>query len=417
MKNLGIKIALILAVIGIGLYISLPSTTKFLGRATVVKQGLDLKGGVRLVYELDLSKTAASDQQNAINSTRDIINRRVNTTGVSEPLIQPSNAGGKQTIIVELPGLTKTDDAIALIGKTAQLVFKEQGSDQTSWVPTNLTGKQLTKATVQFDQNTNKPQIGLQFNTEGTTLFSDITGRNVGKPVAIFLDDQLLSSPTVQAAITGGNAVITGDFTIQEVKNIVNLLNAGALDVPIKLVEQRVVGASLGEESVKKSLVAGLIGLVLVGLFMLLNYRYAGFIALLALAGYSFITLAVFKIIPVTLTLAGIAGFILSIGMAVDANILIFERMREELRKGRTLNLAIEEGFRRAWPSIRDSNMATIITCAVLYFTTTGLTRGFALTLAIGVIVSMFSAITASHNFLRVMSLSNFFKRGLEKVK
>ena len=416
MKNLGIKLALILALIGVGVYISMPSTTTFLKRPTVTRQGLDLKGGVRLVYELDLSKTGQGDQASAITSTRDVIERRVNTTGVSEPIIQPSTAGGKQTVIVELPGLKNVDEAVAMIGKTAMLEFKEAGSDQQSWVSTNLTGKQVKKATVEFDSTTNKPQIGLEFNAEGTKLFGDITARNIGKPLAIFLDEEMLQAPTVQDKITGGKAQITGDFKIQDVKNDVNLLNAGALDVPIKLVEQRVIGASLGEESVKKSLVAGLIGLALVGLFMLLNYRFAGVVALLALIGYTAITLAIYKLVPITLTLAGIAGFILSIGMAVDANILIFERMREELLKGKTLTLAIDEGFRRAMPSIKDSNAATLITCGVLYFTTTGMTRGFALTLAIGVAVSLFSAITASHNFLRMMSLWGFFKKGLEKV-
>ena len=416
MKNLGIKLALILALIGVGVYISMPSTTTFLKRPTVTRQGLDLKGGVRLVYELDLSKTGQGDQASAITSTRDVIERRVNTTGVSEPIIQPSTAGGKQTVIVELPGLKNVDEAVAMIGKTAMLEFKEAGSDQQSWVSTNLTGKQVKKATVEFDSTTNKPQIGLEFNAEGTKLFGDITARNIGKPLAIFLDEEMLQAPTVQDKITGGKAQITGDFKIQDVKNDVNLLNAGALDIPIKLVEQRVIGASLGEESVKKSLVAGLIGLALVGLFMLLNYRFAGVVALLALIGYTAITLAIYKLVPITLTLAGIAGFILSIGMAVDANILIFERMREELRKGKTLTLAIDEGFRRAMPSIKDSNAATLITCGVLYFTTTGMTRGFALTLAIGVAVSLFSAITASHNFLRMMSLWGFFKKGLEKV-
>lgn len=247
-------------------------------------------------------------------------------------------------------------------------------------------------------------------------MFGDITGRNVGKPVGIFLDDQELSAPTVQEKITAGKAVINGQFTVQEAKDLVNLLNAGALDVPIKLVEQRTIGATLGEDSVKKSLVAGAVGLLLVALFMILNYRLAGIIAVLALSGYTLITFALFKLIPVTLTLAGIAGFILSIGMAVDANILIFERMREELRKGRGIKLALEESFKRAWPSVRDSNMATLITCAILFFTTTGLVKGFALTLAVGVLVSLFSSITVSRIFLRTITQIPFLEKGIGKL-
>lgn len=416
-RNFWIGFILILGLIGLGAYVSLPSTEQFLGRDTTVRQGLDLQGGARLVYELDLSRTNDDDRTNAVESTRQVIERRVNSTGVTEPLIQPGKLGTKQTLIVELPGITDVNEATDLIGKTAQLDFREADpNSDDKWLPTGLTGKQLSRATVTFDQTTNAPQISLTFNNEGKQLFGDITGRNIGKPVAIFLDEEVLSAPTVQDKITAGEAVITGQFSIQEVKEIVSLLNAGALDVPIKLVEQRTVGATLGEDSVKRSLVAGLVGLILVVIFMLINYRVAGIVAVLALLAYTVITFGLFKFIPVTLTLAGIAGFILSIGMAVDANILMFERMREELALGKDIKIAMEESFRRAWPSVRDSNMATIITCAILFFFTTGVVKGFALTLAVGVIVSLFSSITVSRSLLRLFALNGGLRRMLERV-
>lgn len=419
-RNFWIGFAAILAIIASGFYVSWPSTESFLGRQVILREGLDLQGGVQLKYEIDLSKTSEADQNQAIESTRRVIERRVNSTGVTEPVIQPSKVGNTQAVIVELPGITDVNEAIELIGKTAQLDFRELDPNSTEtdvkWLPTALTGRQLSKASATFDPTTNAPQISLQFNSEGAKLFGEITSRNVGKQVAIFLDEQPLSAPTVQEAITSGEAVINGQFTIEEVKQITNLLNAGALDVPIKLVEQRTIGATLGEESVKKSLVAGVVGLALVMLFMIFNYQLAGLIAVLALSAYTAITFGLFKYIPVTLTLAGIAGFILSIGMAVDANILIFERMREELRNGRDLKTGLEESFRRAWPSVRDSNVATLITCAILYFNTTGLVRGFALTLAIGVLVSLFSAITISRTLLRLIARADWSHKWLQRI-
>ena len=332
-RGFWLGLILILAVIGLAGYIANPATESLFGRNLPVRQGLDLQGGVRLAYELDLSKTPDDERSNAIESTRQVIERRVNTTGVAEPLIQPAKVGTTNTVVIELPGVKDIQQAVDLIGKTAQLEFKELDPSSTQndvkWLTTNLTGKQLKRAAVSFDQTTNAPQVSLQFNDDGKRLFGEITSRNVGKQVAIFLDDQVLSAPTVQQAIDSGEAVITGQFTVEQVKQLVSLLNAGALDVPIKLIEQHTVGATLGTESIKKSLVAGIIGLILVALFMIINYRLAGLIAVLALTGYALITLSLFKFIPVTLTLSGIAGFILSIGMAVDANILIFERLRE----------------------------------------------------------------------------------------
>lgn len=272
------------------------------------------------------------------------------------------------------------------------------------WLNTALSGKQLASSAVAFNQQTNEPHVQLNFNDEGSKLFEEITRRNVGKPVGIFLDKTPISIPTVNEAIVGGQAVITGNFTVDEAKLLAQRLNAGALPVPITLVSQQTVGARLGNVAIQDSLRAGLYGFLLVALFMIGYYRLPGLLAVLALVVYTSISLTVFKMWPVTLTLAGVTGFILSVGMAVDANILIFERLKEELRSGRPLNSSIEIGFARAWTSIRDSNASSLITCAILYWFGTSVVRGFALTLAIGIVVSMFSAIVVTRTFLRIIS-------------
>lgn len=275
---------------------------------------------------------------------------------------------------------------------------------QDPWKITGLTGVQLKKSQVNFDPNSGAPEIALEFNNEGKDLFAEITERNIGKPVAIFLDGEPISVPRVNEIIREGKAVITGDFTIDEAKTLARRLNAGALPVPIKLISQQTVGATLGSKSIQDSLYAGMIGLILIALFMILYYRFSGLWSVVALAIYGIILLALFKIIPVTLTLAGLAGFILSIGMAVDANVLIFERLKEELKSGKSLGSAIDEGFKRAWPSIRDGNISTLITCFILATFTTSIVKGFAITLGIGVIVSMFSAIVVTRVFLKLGS-------------
>ncbi len=380
-----------------------------------LKLGLDLQGGTHLVYEGDLKDIPSEAQRDAMASARDVIERRVNAFGVSEPLVQVS---GANRIIVELPGVKDINQAIALIGQTPFLEFREENPNPTSTVdasgqvtldassafkPTGLSGKQFKRATLEFDQRTGVPQISLQFDAEGTKLFADITSRNIGKRVAIFLDGQILSAPTVQSAITDGKAVINGQFTVAEAKELVTRLNSGALPVPIKLISQQNVGASLGIQSVQKSVAAGLIGFAIVALFMIIYYRLPGVLAVLALTIYTFLSLAIFKLFGITLTLAGIAGFILSIGMAVDANILIFERMKEELRKGKTLQQAVEDGFNRAWLSVRDSNTSSLITTFILAYFGSSIIRGFAITLALGIIVSMFTAITVTRTFLRLL--------------
>lgn len=427
-RNLWISLGLILVITVLAGLIDWPtgpnlSIGKFY-KEIKVHEGLDLQGGTHLVYELDTSKYEGDNINQAAQSVVNVIDRRINALGVSEPVIQTAKLGDKQTVVVELPGISDVNEAINLIGKTAQLKFKEQqpttieaGTTLTAgttlggeFVDTDLTGANLRRAEVQFDQNTGEPQVSIQFDADGTKKFADLTQKNLQKPLAIELDGEIISAPTVQTVIENGEAVITGKFDIQEAKKLAIELNAGALPVPITLVEQRNIGATLGSESVQKSLVAGLIGLLLVGLFMIIYYRLPGFLATLALIIYTLIVLALFKLIPVTLTLAGIAGFILSVGMAVDANILIFERTKEELATGKTMGLALEEGFKRAWSSIRDSNFSSLITCVILYYGTTGLVRGFAVTLVIGILISLFTAITVSRTFLRIFVGTRFEK-------
>lgn len=506
-----------------------------------VHLGLDLQGGAQLEYEANLAGIPSEDQVSALEGTRDVIERRVNAFGVSEPLVQTKTIGESRRVIVELPGVTDVNEAIARIGETPLLEFREQieppapepltaeeeqqiadseteakrtaddvlqrikagedfaaladeftedpgntGSDGSkkggdldfqspdiyaaefrdalhalqdgqvvdapvktefgyhiikreetrettdadknpvteirarhilfgittesdlrppqspSFENTDLSGQHLQRASVVFDPNTGEPQVSLMFNDEGKTLFAEITKRNLNKPVAIFLDGQAISVPTVQQEITTGEAVISGAFTIADAKELASRLNAGALPVPITLVAQQTIGPTLGQASVERSFIAGVIGLLLVSIFMVMYYRFPGLLSVVALLIYSLLTLAIFKLWPVTLTLAGVAGFILSIGMAVDANILIFERMKEELRLGKPIKLAIEQGFSRAWLSIRDSNMSSLITCVILAWFGTSLVKGFAITLAIGIIVSMFSAINVSRTLLRM---------------
>ncbi len=275
---------------------------------------------------------------------------------------------------------------------------------QTKWKNTELTGKNLKRARVEFNSNDNTPEVALEFDSEGTKLFAEITERNIGKPVAIYLDNYPISTPTVNEKITGGKAVISGSFNIKEAKLLAQRLNAGALPVPITLVNQQTVGASLGHKSVADSMEAGVIGLILVALFMILYYRLPGVLAVFSLIIYGLLVLALFKLWPVTLTLAGMAGFVLSIGMAVDANVLIFERIKEELKIGKPLDLAIDEGFKRAWPSIRDGNVSTLITCFILIQFSTSIVKGFAITLSLGIVISMFSAIVITKNFFNLIS-------------
>ncbi|KKS46704.1 protein-export membrane protein SecD [Candidatus Gottesmanbacteria bacterium RIFCSPLOWO2_02_FULL_42_29] len=383
-------------------------------RKFTTRLGLDLSGGTHLVMEADMSKIAEKDRKSAFDSAKNIVETRINMYGLTEPVVQESKTGEAYRIIVEIPGVANVEDAVGLIGTTAQLSFREEASESAKvatpssylqvWPKeSGITGKNLKKSEVIFDQNSGNPQVGLQFDTEGAKMFEELTKRNSGKTVAIFLDNQLLSAPRVNQAITGGNAVIQGSFTVKEAKDLAVLLNAGALPVPLKIVQQRHIGATLGQETIQKSLTAGAIGLMTVAVFMIVNYGFLGLIADSALIVYALIVMSIFKIIPVTLTLAGIAGFILSIGMAVDANILIFERMKEELREGKDFATSLKLGFARAFPSIRDSNISSLITCAILYWFGSGIVRGFAITLAIGISISLFSAITVTRTLIKLM--------------
>jgi protein-export membrane protein SecD len=503
-----------------------------------INLGLDLQGGIHLVYKVDTSGVEPAKVPDALSGLQDVIERRVNAFGVAEPVIETAKSGNEQRLIVELAGVKDIDAAKEMIKETPFLEFKKmemppqdesqtppelsaedqqyneqqkakaedllkqiqngadfselakqysddpgskdkggdlgffkkgemvpefdkavfdsglqpgqvypqvvqtqfgyhiiklietrgEGDDleahaahillaiktppasqaQPTFTDTGLTGKNLKTANVQFMSQSGKPEVGIEFDAEGTKLFSDLTKENIGKQIAIFLDGQVISAPTVQTQITDGKAVITGNFTLEEAKQLAQRLNEGALPVPITLIGQQSVEASLGQISLEQSLKAGVIGIILVMIFMILYYRFLGLIASFALLIYSALMVAIFKISSVTpwsitLTLAGIAGFILSIGMAVDANILIFERTKEEIRNGRGMRSAIDEGFKRAWPSIRDSNISTIITSLILIWFGTGFVKGFAVTLLIGVLVSMFTAIVLVRTILTAL--------------
>lgn len=369
------------------------------------KLGLDLVGGSRLVIEAETTKDIATITQDVMNRLQFAIENRVNKLGVAETVVQQV---GDKRLLIEIPNVTDLKEAKAFLGETAQLVFKKEAvgkNGEQIWEDVGLTGQDLSKSTLSTDQS-GQWVVSLEFNAAGSKKFAELTKQLVGKQMAIFFDGELQSAPVIREPIYGGKAQISGGdsgFEYSEAERMVNLLNAGALPVPAKIVEENTVGPTLGADSIAKSKFAGAIGLGFVMLFMLLVYRLPGLIADIALIIYSIILLALFKAIPVTLTLAGIAGFILSIGMAVDANILIFERMKEELRAGRNLFTAINSGFDRAFTSIFDSNMTTIITSVILYMLGSSIVKGFALTLAIGVIVSMFSAITITKNFMHLI--------------
>ena len=384
--------------------------------------GLDLAGGIHVALEADMKNIPAESRMDALESARQVIERRVNFFGVSEPVVQHVKSGETYRVIVELPGVSDIDQALSLIGQTAKLEFREMTdtpeSTQAAFIfPTlentksvDLTGKDLKRATLSFNSNNGEPEVAIEFTPDGGKKFADITKRLIGKPLAIFLDDTPLMWPTVKTEITDGSGVISGGFTFDEAKRLTLQLNAGALPVPVAVVEKRIVGATLGADSVSKSMRAGFIGLGIVALFMILKYGWLGLFADLALFVYGLITLALYRLIPVTLTLPGIAGFILSIGMAVDANILIFERFKEEYRKGKPWQIAMELGFGKAWDSIRDANFTTIITSIILYnpgnwdfLPSSGLVRGFAATLFIGVVISLFTGIIVTRTFIRVL--------------
>ncbi|HOZ16405.1 MAG TPA: protein translocase subunit SecD [Candidatus Portnoybacteria bacterium] len=385
------------------------------------KLGLDLQGGTHLIYSVDLSNINEDDRDNSLNGIRDVIERRVNMFGVSEAIVQVNKAEDAYRLIVDLPGVKDVHEAIKMIGETPYLEFKtertteetniilekQKAGDQTAlatdayFESTQLTGRFLKNSQLSFDQTTYQPYVLLEFNDEGAKIFAELTKNNIGKTVAIYLDGAPISIPRVNEEIPSGKAQISGNFTQKEAKQLAERLNAGALPVPIILIGQQSIEASLGQDSLRQSLKAGIIGFLIILLFMIVFYRLSGFFAGLSLVIYIIGLLAIFKLIPVTLTLSGIAGFLLSMGMAVDANILIFSRTREELKSGRYFADALNNGIKRAWPSIRDGNFTTILVGVVLFLFGTGFVKGFALTLVLGNIISMFSAIVITNYLIK----------------
>lgn len=396
--------------------------------------GLDLSGGSHLIYKADVSGVPDGEVSDSMDALRDVIERRVNLFGVSEPVVQIQRSGfvsgGAEQLIVDLPGVTDVNEAKEMIGQTPLLEFRVESKDfaenlkkikvgedgtidfggidlDEQFVSTELTGRYLKRAVLKFDPNTRAPMVDLEFDETGTKLFAQITKDNIGKMVAIYLDGALISNPTVQQEIPNGVASISGGFaTPQEAKELVRNLNYGALPVPITLVSTQTIGASLGGEAVQASVKAGTIGFILIALFLVLWYRLPGLVAVFALSFYTVALLAIFKILPVTLSAAAIGGFIISLGMAVDANVLIFERMKEEIRKGQSIDDGIHAGFARAWTSVRDSNTSSLITSVILFWLGTPLIKGFALTFGLGVLVSMFTAITVSRIFLFALGIT-----------
>ena len=390
-------------------------------RSLEVKLGLDLAGGSSLTFEADTSKLIPEDRKEAVDASRDAIERRINLFGVSEAVVRTSKEGDSHKIIVELPGITDTESAISLISQTAQLDFREYTPEKEATpsglityqntISTGFTGSDFKRAKPDFDPQTGNPIIAFETKPESAKKFAEITTRLQNKPLAIFLDQTGISAPIVQNPITNGQGIITGGFTLDEVKSIAKLLNSGALPVSLKRIEQRTTPPTLGAESVKASITAGLVGLVMVILFMTLYYGRLGFIASFALIVYGLLTFAVYKLIPIVLTLPGVAGFILSVGMAVDSNILVFERMKEELRVGKPWLDSMESAFGRAWDSIRDANVATLLTAFILFnplilsfLHTSGPIRGFAVTLLLGVVISLFTGLFVTRTLLRVFA-------------
>ncbi len=364
-----------------------------------IKQGLDLQGGTHVVLQaVDTAELKVDDD--AVKRSVSIIERRVNELGLTEPLIQRQ---GKDRIIVELPGIKDPEKAIAMLGKTAMLQFIDYDGKVV------LTGNDLKDSRGQIGQN-NRACVSLEFNDEGAKKFAEVTARSIGRPIAIALVGKVLTAPNVNEAITGGRAQITGNYTMEEAVHLGILLRSGSLPVKLEIMENRTVGPTLGQDSKEKSITAFIIGCAAVFVFMLIFYRLSGVVADIALLLYTMMLLLVMRYLNATLTLPGIAGIILSIGMAVDANVLIFERFKEEVKKGRTLRSAMDAGFDRALITIMDSNITTLMAALILFYLGTGPVKGFAVTLALGVILSMISAVFVTKYMLHFLIYSNMTK-------
>ena len=419
-KNLFIILFLILLCLIINIPSSVSLPWSYL--PPPLKYGLDLAGGVSLTYQIDTTTVDSQNLSSALEALKSNIEKRVNLFGLSEANVQTSSQDDSYRLIVELPGVDDLSQAIELIGQTAQLKFKGESSlppEATATatfldvfsVDTNISGSHLLQSSVQVNPNTSQPEVLLEFNSEGTLLFKEATQQFLNQRIAIFLDDFPITFPVVQSVISDGRAIISGDFDSKSAKSLSAQLNAGALPLSINLIQQQHLGATLGQQAINKGVKAGLVGLFLVCLFMIGNYGKLGLIANLGLIIYGLITLSLYRLIPVTLTFPGVVGFILSVGMAVDSNILIFERMREELRAGKEWNVAMELGFGRAWDSIKDANTCTIITAIILFnpfswtfLSSSGLVRGFAVTLLLGILVSLFTGVFVTRNLLRVLA-------------
>lgn len=404
--------------------------------------GLDLSGGSYVVFRADTSKVPAGAEKEALESLRNVIERRVNLFGVSEPQVsledtRLSGEGVEHRLVVELPGITDVQKATEMIGETPLLEFRTEDPDYSKtlediqsgkrsieitqeqlangqldlasmlpseYLPTQLTGQYLSRATLQFDQTTGKPVVSLEFDAEGSKLFEELTRANIGKTIAIYLDGSPISTPRVDEAISGGKAVISGTFESNEAKELVERLNSGALPVPIQLIETNTIGPTLGADALHAGVMAGIIGLIAICALLIIWYRVPGVIASVNLILYGIVMLFIMQRFPIVLTSAGIAGFIISLGMAVDANILLSERLKEELNEGKNVREAISSAWTRAWTSIRDGNSSSIITAFLLYIIGTTLIKGFAVTFGLGVIVSLLVAVIVSRLLLLAVS-------------
>lgn len=436
-----VMLVVILALIGAAIWILLPNNPGLFGKPIEMRLGLDLVGGVQALLEADLPADTVITPE-SMSTARTIVENRVNGLGLTEAIVQQA---GNRRLLVELPGETDPEkalstikktgllefvdftqlsqsDALALVGTTIQTDFGQSDGSQSSETQTAanqifknvMTGADLKTVNVVTTQ-AGEPEVSFELSTNGAKVFSDFTSANVGKILAIVLDKKVISVPTINQAITDGKGVVSGNFTVQTANDLAVQLRYGSLPIPLKVATSQTIGPTLGQDSLQKSLIAGIIGVSIVMIYMALYYRLPGIVADLALLVYALLSLAIFKFIPITLTLPGIAGFVLSIGVAVDANILIFERLKEELRAGKSLHQAIDAGWRRAWPSIRDSNISTLITCAILFWFGSAfgasIVKGFSLTLAIGVLVSLFTAIVVTRNFLHlILDRVNFVK-------
>ncbi|MCY4576987.1 MAG: protein translocase subunit SecD [Candidatus Kaiserbacteria bacterium] len=386
--------------------------------------GLDLAGGTQVTYTADVSEVPEGEVAGRMSVLQRVIEQRVNALGVSEPNVYTITGlaiGGNPAahrLVVELPGVTDTDEATKAIGETPYLEFKILVDDPMEIKDTGLQGTHITTAEVQFLPGiggtlTNEPVVVLHFNGEGGKIFAEVTRDNVGRRLMIFLDGAVISSPVINEPITGGTTQIQGNFTLDSAKELVDGLNLGALPLPIELSETLTVNPSLGAEVSEKSVFAGLIALLLIALLFIGVYRFVGIVAVLALAVYCIIVLAIFKAVPIVLTAAGLSGFIMSIGFAVDANVLIFERMREEISRGETRVHAIRNGCARAWVAIRDANLTSMIIAFLLFWFGTSMIKGFAFAFIIGVLISMFSAYVLTRLFLR--ATASVFSKRLKK--